>query len=723
MKRLALKHTVGLLALALMPLASAVSQAQFTTSGVSTQFTVTGILQAATCGAWGASPQFGVGTPPQFAGGALLVNGMNIVVPDNTIVQYPAFSSTWRDVFNMAPGTYTGVSTGLATSDNPGTTYEVTVIGNRVGDTYIAGLITFSQESLNAGQGFINYIDYANAEMWVGGALWTQTGTRVRINDPVITNPLDVRFGKGRHSRGQSPDARFTCDQENPTIRSVTGYPMGLPAIAADPYGGGAIPRFPAIAGLDDPFCPQSNRPLDGLGSFTTNFTMNAPGAASRNPMMEAPFEVGDYIDYSGTLITDNAFVANPSYISAHTIIDNVAIYTLPGVDPAFVAIDVTILGTGGIGAAGVTEATARTRFEGFTTDQSRNIHILGIDLDPKSNQTDRDWGFSAVDQGPPTGAAKGRWRFRPPSKILIGPSGGSYTPTTREVRAVLTGAFGMPDSQAATVGLSGNGIPTGRYHAPINTYLFPEQIPGSAIPPCNFETFFWLAQGGQMDSTSGMVAGQLYPWPGATPPVPANGPTVSAGSNQNVNTPTPIPVTFNVTLTGTATVNRPATFIPGVQWTQVSGPTAGVAMASPAAATTTVALPSVPFGGDPVVRTFQYTATDDNGKSASSNMTVQVNAPLAKATVVAITAVAQRNPKIRLDVTANSTGNGTDQLFCTTIGATINTTGQMTWTPSLLTYTITFIGNGQDATSVKVTSSGGGTATMANNNPLWKIR
>jgi hypothetical protein len=721
MKRLALKHTVSFSMLAIMSLASAVCQAQATTSGVSTQFDVTGILQAATL------VKNKPSTPAQFAGGTLKVNGMSIVVPDNTMVQYPANVTTWADVFNLAPAPYTGVSTGMAVSDSPGTTWEVHVVGNRVGNTYIAGLVTFFQQTLNAGQGFINYIDYPNAEMWVGGALWTQTGTRVRLNDPVVTTPGDVRNGLGRHSRGQSPDARFTCDQENPTIRSVTGYPMGLPAIAADPYGGGIVPVFPAMAGLDDPFCPQSNRPLDGLGAFITNFTMPAPpfAAGGLNPNLEAPIEVGDYIDYSGTLVVDNnpACPANPSYISAHTLIDNVAIYTAPGVDPAYVAIDVTILGTGGVGLAGVTEAAIRTRFEGFTTDPSRNIHLFGIDLDPKGVSSDRDWGSIDVDQGPPTGASRGRWRFQPPTRLLSSPALGAYTPATREVRAVLT--TGIPPLDILTPkGMSGNGIPTGQYHAPISGYIFPEQIPGSTIPPCNFETFFWLAQGGQTDSTTGAVAGQLFPWPGATAPNPVSGPTVSAGPNQAVDTTVlkGVNTAAAVTLTGKATAIAPAVILPlGYQWTQIGGP--AVVLKTPKLISTTFTAPIVKPGAAPVILTFQFTATDSNALASSATMTVQVNPPKAAATTVAITAVTQRNPKIRLDVTATSSGVGTDQMTCTTIGATINVTTPMVWDPVLLVYTCSIVGDGQDATAVKVTSSGGGTATMTNTDPLWKIR
>ena len=44
---------------------------------------------------------------------------------------------------------------------------------------------------------------------------------------------------------------------------------------------------------------------------------------------------------------------------------------------------EVALIGTGGLTVIGAGEAAVRTRFEGMTTDPSRNIHLYGIDLDP----------------------------------------------------------------------------------------------------------------------------------------------------------------------------------------------------------------------------------------------------------------------------------------------------------------------------------------------------
>jgi len=249
---------------------------------------------------------------------------------------------------------------------------------------------------------------------------------------------------------------------------------------------------------------------------------VNAPGA-SPDPTKQAPFEVGDYVTFAGTLVNTSAtptqLVAGaPTYVSAHTIINNVAIFTWPGTNPAYVFTEVALSGTGGLTVAGAGEAAIRTRFEGMTTDPSRNVHLYGIDLNPADGSTsDRDWGTIGVDQGPPNGAVKGRWRFRPPctaavatDKACTPPAGGTFLPPTREVRAVIEGAW-VPPAAGQLSPTSANGLIFGQYHAPILEYIFPENIPGSPVVPNNFNALDFLAKGGYT-SSAGTLAGQLDP-------------------------------------------------------------------------------------------------------------------------------------------------------------------------------------------------------------------
>jgi hypothetical protein len=549
----------------------------------SSQFDITGFIQSATLGGPGTGP--GVGA---HMGGTITVNGHVIIIPSETIVILPASALTWQELFALAPAPYTGVATGMAMADIPAplTTYEAHVVGNRVlggpagADLYIAGLVSIAQQGLNSGQGFINCINYANGEMRVGGLIGNcATGARVQINDPVITTVGDVALGTGRYSRGQSPDPRFTSDQDNPTIASATGFPMCMPRVIADPN----------IAGNpDDPICPLTQRPLVGgptacvspttAGAKCTNFTTLPPGGGTPDPSIQAPFEVGDYVTYAGTLVADPGFTAGPTagpwpgiantYISAHTISNNAAIYTFPGTNPAYVATDVTIIGTGGLIALGVGEAVIRTRFEGMTTDvdptavAQRIIHLYGIDFDPTTGATsDRDFGTINVDPGPTIGAAKGRWRFRPPCTLAFGAvptvkscalnATGSFLPPPREMRAVIQGAFTAPISAASP--RSANGIVYGQYHAPITEYVFPENIPGAPIVENNFNTIPFLASGGYT-SALGTQVGPLNPWPSSTS-------IICTPVSANAGGPYSVASGGTVTLAGSATGTGPITF------------------------------------------------------------------------------------------------------------------------------------------------------------------
>jgi len=620
----------------------------------SSQFDITGFIQAATLGGPGAGP--GVGA---HMGGSITVNGHVIVVPSETIVILPANALTWQELFALAPAPYTGAATGMALADVPApmTTYEAQVIGNRIlggpagADLYIAGLIYISQHALNTGSGFINCINYTTGEMLVGGLLGNcATGTRVQINDPIITTVGDIALGTGRFSRGQSPDPRFQVDQDNPTIASATGFPMCIPRVVADPN----IPGNP-----DDGLCPITQRPLVGnpaitclnpatVGARCTSFTTLPPGGGAPSPSIQAPFEVGDWITFAGTLVQDCAMTGCPgggptagpwpiagtpvTYIAAHTISNNAAIYTFPGTNPAYVATEVTIIGTGGLTVLGVGEAVVRTRFEGMTSDvdptgvAQRIIHLYGIDLDPTTGATsDRDFGTIGVDPGPENGlgAVKGRWRFRPPcdpfgtiearpDKKCVMNQAGSFLPPPREMRAVIQGAFTAPITAASP--RAANGIVFGQYHAPILEYIFPENVPGAPIPENNFNNIDFLAHGGYT-SGPGTLVGQLNPWPSNIVPPPS-----CTAVAANSGGPYTVASGGTVTLAGSATGTSPITFswAPPPVGTLSNSSIANPVYTAPIVAAATV----VPL---------TLTATNCSGASVSTSATtVTINAPTA---------------------------------------------------------------------------------------------
>jgi hypothetical protein len=350
------------------------------------------------------------------------------------------------------------------------------------------------------------------------------------------------------------------------------------------------------------------------------------PLGGALDPRLQAPLEVGDYIFYSGTLIAD----ANGTYISAHTISDNTAIYTAPGTNPAYVAIEVGILGTGGLTVAGAGEAVIRTRFEGMTTDPSRNIHLYGVDVNPDGSTSDRDWGTIGVDPGPAgLGAVRGRWRFRPgclpfgsaPTvKDCVYGVGGVFLPATREVRAVIEGQQTQVTALNAgnTLQTAANGIYYGQYHAPIGEFIFPENVPGTPIVENNFNTMPFLANGGY-SSLTGVVACQLNPWPSNVVPVPSGpcasaapiAPVANAGVNQTVASGAA------VTLTGSASGKPTPTFL----WAQTGGPAVGIINFDKAIASFTA-----PFVVAPTTLTFTLTATNIAGSNTAS-VTVTINA------------------------------------------------------------------------------------------------
>lgn len=576
-----------------------------------------------------------------FSGGTLTVNGITITVPRNTMFQMPAAAITWQEVFSLAPsstppaslpcakdggglpcstGPYGGSQSGLALSDSPppATTYEVTVMGNRIAsggsDQYIAALIFLSQQSLNSGQGYINFIDYAKGELWVSSALGGPTGARVRINGPF-----------GRYGKSQTPDQRFTADEDNPTIRSESGYPM-------------CIARFdPTVA--TDSLCPEWNRPVDPVtGGYQTIFTMPPPPPVSPTPTpggpmpfpdatQQAPFEINDFITFSGTLVNDPS---GYSYISAHTIIASLGIYTAPGVMPVYVAIEDMLLGVGGSpNPLFPQEAVEKLVITAFSTDPTRLVDFYAVDVDACGTQRNRFYG-TADPFGPPVGGKKGRARIRT--------TVGNYLPASREMRAVSRSLTrGQPlESVLAGAQTYANGLVAGQYHAPNFTYIFPENlVSGSPQVPLPLQEFPFLVNGmgpyygagSNAKATAYGDLGQISPWPGSAAPS-ANGcgsggtvltsPSANAGPAQTVNSG------VTVVLDGSGSVDTNSPPLPlNFTWVQSGGPS--VTLSDTGFAKPFFVAPAVPQGSASVVLTFQMVASNGFASSAISTTTVTV--------------------------------------------------------------------------------------------------
>jgi hypothetical protein len=474
------------------------------------------------------------------AGGSVTINGIDITIPANTVVQFPATDMGWGELFGNNPAGNTSQS-GLGLSESrlsPGS-FEFHVQGNIVNGQYIAGLVFIAQDLANQGQGFIEQIDYANGELLVNDGAGNVA--HVQLNDPL-----------GRFSKGLSPDARFTVDEDNPTVRAVTGYPMCLPR--TDP----TQPPGPGTG--DDPLCPQINRPLDPTyaSGYSQRFTTAPPGLGPTDPTRMAPFEVGDYITYSGVLFTNQS--SGNEYISAYQIIDSVAIFTAAFTDPAYIAISVLRQGTGGSNTTNrPLEVTTRVVVDGFTTDPSRTVDIVALDTDCNGHITERPWATQLLTDP----VVFSRFRFRP--------GGGLFLPPAREVHVYIS----SPVTGRAAHMTVANGLISGQYHAPNFTFDFPTfAILGGPPAIFNFDDFPWLVNGIGPRNNGTAVVGQLNPWPNATAP-----PTRCTYIPPGQQLPPPVAVASasvpvatvgqTVTLNSTGTTGSNITF----KWSQTAGP------------------------------------------------------------------------------------------------------------------------------------------------------
>ena len=387
---------------------------------LSSQFNIIGFIQDATV--TGGCPVAAGST----AGGIVTVNGVRIVVPTNTILQFPANTLSWADAVcpNQAGVTAIALNgtggNGVQVTPSAYPSTEINVVGNIVnaggaangiGDQHIAALILISQQSVNAGNGYISFIDYNDGSIYVssgGGA----GETRLIINDP-----------NGRYGRAQTTvDVRFAVDDMNPTITADrSGYPMCVPRTKTDPTVAGAP---------DDPLCPQVNRPkapncrnfaaagivvrggdfaatqTNPAGIYCSAFVMkalagmpgavnaaaanaaNIAGAGDPDPRQQVPFEVGDYITFQGTLVVGGNAKApvaarvtiTPDVMWVHTIAANVGAFTQPKTLPAYVHVESFNLGVNpqpstAVAIAGL-EATPRVNLVANVTDLGSLVDI-----------------------------------------------------------------------------------------------------------------------------------------------------------------------------------------------------------------------------------------------------------------------------------------------------------------------------------------------------------
>ncbi|MCE7976672.1 MAG: hypothetical protein DYH03_05865 [Nitrospira sp. NTP1] len=460
------------------------------------------------------------------SGAKLTVNGVEVVLPKNLVIQLPAAYFTAQQLFDKAQGVSKKYGeSGLALSDKfpPLAAFEVAVSGNIVNGVYLAGLVAISQQSLNIGAGFIHHIDTATGMMCVGGSPTAVTcagsDTRIRLNDPALdaSDPFagDGRYGKPNPApppvgmddpNSRYPDPRFTVDQGNPTVHALTGYPM-------------CVPRA-----VNDAQCPSQNRPAE-LTFVMDSVDLVPPIKLGNNAIKacpscdankQAPVRVGDYITFSGTRARDPQV---GDFLSVHTLVANVGIYTKPG-GRAYVSLEESLLGTRGpiVDCGAAAECQDRLKVEGFTTDPSRRVSVYAVDVAQGGTPKVRLLHSTVKDQ-----AVFGRFRYTPPlTAAALFDFNENLKGAPRELMVRIDDPDPLPDgSGVPSVPKAAHGLTTGVYVAPVGEYIFPEPtgVQGGPQPALNFQCLAFLANGWALPDSGLPNIPRLTPWPGAATP------------------------------------------------------------------------------------------------------------------------------------------------------------------------------------------------------------
>ena len=521
-------------------------------------FTTIGFLQSATV-----SDSRCPGLAGSQWGGTATINNVTIIIPCNTVLQMPAATFTWADLFDAGAFKTTSSEPARLTLPRSGERFgrdkigfpstEIRIEGNFVAGQPIAGLVYISQQTLNTGTGLITGFEYENGVIYVSGK--DGSIARLQLNDP-----------NGRFSKGQSPDTRFSVDSENPTIKATTGYPMCVPR--TDP------------SNADDPLCPQRNRPRVANGcrnfrsagiflptllemappspdsTYCNAFVMKAPPGTPATPRVpqvaiaspteadarqQAPFAIGDLITYSGTLLRgDGQGPGGTDTISVHTITANVGIYTQPSSLPAYLAIGEFRVATFApiVLFNGVPqEEQDRIVLEASVTDVTSIVDIYLVDIDPVSGRETQRWitpgimtgnvgaigsNGHLIDGGITTqffGAQPGRVRIRATKAvpgILTSPTRYARVavrslcdPANINAKAPLLGAASSTTVDCLKRAPAANGLYSGQYMAPNFNFIFPENlVAGDPIVPANFWDLGFLVNG------EGPGTGRLAPTP-----------------------------------------------------------------------------------------------------------------------------------------------------------------------------------------------------------------
>jgi hypothetical protein len=239
----------------------------------------------------------------------------------------------------------------------------------------------------------------------------------------------------------------------------------------------------------------------------------------------QAPFVVGDFITWSGTVLQgDRQGPGGTDSIAVNTVVASVGIFTEPGTLPVYIALGDFALSADApriFGGIIPQEPQNRLVLDAFVTDVTSIVDAYLIDVDPTTGVEQQRWvtpggmtgGFGSmsavglfVDGGITTqltGPVPGRVRMRAGKAtpgILASPS--------RYIRVVarqLCDPINV-NEPSSTAGpaipclkrmMAANGLFTGQYFAPVTDFIFPEVLnPGDPAVPNNLWDLGFLVLG-----------------------------------------------------------------------------------------------------------------------------------------------------------------------------------------------------------------------------------
>jgi hypothetical protein len=326
-------------------------------------------------------------------------------------------------------------------------------------------------------------------------------------------------------------DPALADDPLCPQANRPNLVPVIINGATVAPVAGGC--RNFSVAGIPAPTSGELTRPPAGQ-AYCSQYVMNsvaARAATDPDPRQQAPFEVGDAISFSGTLIKGGSGM---DYTSAHTIEANLGIYTMPGTKPSYLAIGGFGVGTADPNATSInglaTETQDRIFLEAQTTDVKTAVDIYMMDINPQTGAVRNRWttpfAMTGEQNGPmqadgvtPIGGGITTQNTGPqPQRARIRATkapAGLLSQPTRTIRvaarslctpqAPVNDAQGKPVLTALDTCLNkndptnqvANGLAAGQYFAPTFEYIFPENVkPGDLLIPFDFWHLPFIVKG-----------------------------------------------------------------------------------------------------------------------------------------------------------------------------------------------------------------------------------